>query len=362
MQPGLWRNVVKDALRRGALVRRSFSSGKELDAYSKAVVSVVDKVGPAVVAITTEQGDAPSGQGSGFFFSPDGYLLTNDHVVGQSSRVFVTLIDDRRLEAHVVGQDMNTDTAVLRVNATGFPYVTLGDSKDIRPGQLVIAIGNPMGFSSTVSAGVVSALGRSLRSKGGRLIDNIIQTDVAINPGNSGGPLVTAQDEVVGINTAIISGAQGLSFAVPSNTVSWVVSQILQHGRVQRGWVGVQGVVRPVSRALQMQLGLKSQSIVQIHSLEPGGPAQKAGILPGDYVIAVDGTQISSMDDFWRITQKVPPKTPVHVSVIRDKNGQPTTTNVTVLLGSDEEREMMLRRHLGNQAQIAQHQQRLMLW
>lgn len=359
----MWRAAVRGANRSKALfsLRRSFSS-KELDAYSKSVVAVVDHVGPAVVAITTQKGDVPSGQGSGFFFSPDGYLLTNDHVVGDASKVFVTLTDDRKLEARVIGQDMNTDTAVLRVNATGFPYVTLGDSTDVRPGQLVIAIGNPMGFSSTVSAGVVSALGRSLRSKGGRLIDNIIQTDVAINPGNSGGPLVTAQEEVVGINTAIISGAQGLSFAVPSNTVSWVVSQILQHGRVQRGWVGVQGVVRPISRALQMQLGLKSQSIVQIHGLEPGGPAQKAGILPGDYVTAVDGVQISSMDDFWRITQKVSPKTPVEVAVIRDKNGQPAVVKVTVLLGSDDEREMMMRTHLASQAQAAQHQQRLMLW
>merc|ERR1719171_2346529 len=283
--------ALSSGLGRGALaLERRFST--ELDAYSKAVVSAVENVGPAVVAISTQKGDTPTGQGSGFFFSPDGYILTNDHVAGDAAKLFVTLTDDRKLEAKLVGRDPATDTAVLRVNATGFPHLTLGDSDALRVGQLVIAIGNPLGYASTVSAGVVSAKGRSLRSQSGRLIDNVVQTDVAINPGNSGGPLITAQEQVVGINTAIIAGAQGLSFAVPSNTVSWVVSQILQHGRVQRGWVGVQGVVRPVSRALQMRLKLKHQSIVQVQQVEPNGPAQTAGVRPGDFIVAVDGNQI----------------------------------------------------------------------
>lgn len=332
---------------------RSFCSS-ELDAYSKAVVSTVDGVGPAVVAITTQQGDTPSGQGSGFFFSPDGYILTNDHVVGDARKIYVTLTDDRKLEAHLVGRDAPTDTAVLRVNASGFPHAALGDSNKLRPGQLVIAIGNPLGYSSTVSAGVVSALGRSLRSQSGRLIDNIIQTDVAINPGNSGGPLVTPRQEVIGINTAIISGAQGLSFAVPSNTVSWVVSQILSHGRVMRGWVGVGGVVRPVHPQIQKQLKLKHGSIVQVHHVDSNGPADKAGVLPGDLVVALNGTHIASMDDFFRITQSVSPNSPLTLTVIRGEK----VTNLTIILGSDDEREASMRRHAIQQAQ----QPRLMVW
>lgn len=211
-----------------------------LDAYSKIVTGTVDSAGPAVVAIRHADG---GGQGSGFIFTSDGYIVTNDHVLGEGGKLQVTLTDDTTLPAEVIGRDPPTDVGVLRIPAPGraLPAVPLGDSGRLRVGQLVVAIGNPLGYASSVSAGVVSALGRSLRSKSGRLVDNVIQTDTAINPGNSGGPLVNSAGQAVGMNTAIISGTQGLAFAVPSNTISFVVSQILRHGRVRRAYLGVRG-------------------------------------------------------------------------------------------------------------------------
>lgn len=209
---------------------------------------------------------------------------------------------------------------VLRIPALGraLPVVPLGDSGKLRVGQLVVAIGNPLGYASSVSAGVISALGRSLRSQSGRLVDNVIQTDAAINPGNSGGPLVTSAGEAIGMNTAIISGTQGLAFAVPSNTITFVVSQILRHGRVKRAYFGIVGGARPVARKLQHELGLKLPTVVQVVGLDPGGPAKRAGIMPEDLLVAVDRQPIGSMDDLYRVLSSRPPNTPVPVRVIRN--------------------------------------------
>ncbi|MGC2433190.1 MAG: trypsin-like peptidase domain-containing protein, partial [Desulfobaccales bacterium] len=214
-----------------------------LDAYSRAIVKVVEEVGPAVVGITTgspspRQAAEQAGAGSGVLIAPDGYILTNDHVVAQARLLQATLEDGRTLAGEIVGTDPATDLAVIRVNAAGLPFASLGDSAALRVGQVVIAIGNPFGFQSTVSTGVVSALGRALRSRAGRLIENIIQHSAPLNPGNSGGPLVDSRGRVVGVNTAIIMMAQGIGFAIPANTAKWVVSQLLTHGRVRRGYLG----------------------------------------------------------------------------------------------------------------------------
>lgn len=289
-----------------------------LDAYSKAVINVVDTVAPAVVAIRHRDG---TGQGSGFIVSSDGYIVTNDHVLGhEGAAVAVTLTDETILPAEVIGRDPPTDVGVLRVPFVGrsLPCVSIGDSTKLKVGQLVVAIGNPLGYASSVSSGVVSAVGRSLRSQSGRLVDNIIQTDTAINPGNSGGPLVTSTCEVVGMNTAIVAGTQGLAFAVPSNTISFVVAQILKHGHVKRGYFGIVGGARPVQRSLQQSLGLKMPTVVQVTGLDPEGPARRAGILPGDLLIAADGQPIGSMDDLYRVLQSRPPRSPLSVQVLRD--------------------------------------------
>jgi len=311
-----------------ALLARAFSSAspahaaKEataLDAYSQIVTRVVETVGPAVVSIRHKDGQ---GQGSGFIFSPDGYLITNDHVVGQSGSLLVTLTDETTVPAEIVGRDPPTDVAVLRIPVAGrsLPSVKIGDSGDLRVGQLVVAIGNPLGYASSVSAGVVSAVGRSLRSQAGRLVDNVIQTDTAINPGNSGGPLVNSAGEAIGMNTAIIQGSQGIAFAVPSNTISWVVSEVMMHGHVQRGYVGIIGGARPISRALQLRLQLPFTTAVQIMDLDAQGPAAEAGLKPGDVLVAADGQPVGSMDDLYRILSKRGGMKPLQVEVIRESN------------------------------------------
>jgi len=297
------------------------SEGKEeaaaLDAYSQIVTKVVDTVGPAVVSIRHLDGQ---GQGSGFIFSPDGYIITNDHVVGnRGAPLAVTLTDDRTVSAEVVGRDPPTDVAVLRIPVTGrsLPSVRIGDSGSLRVGQLVVAIGNPLGYASSVSAGVVSAVGRSLRSQAGRLVDNVIQTDTAINPGNSGGPLVNSTGEAVGMNTAIIQGSQGIAFAVPANTISWVVSQVLTHGHVQRGYVGIVGGSRPINRATQMKFQLPFTTVVQIVDLDASGPGARAGLQPNDLLVAADGQPVGSMDDLYRVLSRRPGMQPLEVEVIR---------------------------------------------
>lgn len=275
------------------------------DAYSQAVVDVVDRVGPAVVRVETppdRDKRQRGGTGSGVVISPDGLVLTNSHVVQGASTVRLALADARTVKARVLGDDPHTDLALLRViDDVALPAARLGNSKTLRRGQLVVAIGNPLGFESTVTAGVVSALGRSLRSRTGRLIDDVIQTDAALNPGNSGGPLVSSQGEVIGINTAVIAGAQGICFAVASNTASYAVSEIVRHGRVRRAFIGVAGQTVPLPRRLALVLGLRRTSGVVIASLEPDSPAAKAGLRPGDIVLALDGEPVTGADDLVRL-------------------------------------------------------------
>ena len=277
-----------------------------LDAYSRAIVKVVEEVGPAVVGITIgvqspRQAAEQAGAGSGVIIAPDGYILTNDHVVANARRLQATLEDGRTLAAEVVGTDPATDLAVIRVNASGLPFASLGDSAALRVGQLVIAIGNPFGFQSTVSTGVVSALGRALRSRSGRLIENIIQHSAPLNPGNSGGPLVDSRGRVVGINTAIIMMAQGIGFAIPANTGKWVVSQLLTQGRVRRGYLGLAARPRPLERRLVRFHRLPVESGILVVSIEDGSPAKKAGLSEGDIIIGFDGQPIAGIDDLQRV-------------------------------------------------------------
>ncbi len=276
-----------------------------LDAYSRAVIDVVDRIGPAVVRLDVRGGDGQrrrDGTGSGVIVAPDGLVLTNSHVVGGAARVNVTTVDGSSLTARVVGDDPDTDLALVRVDsAVTLPAATLGDSKRLKRGQLVIAIGNPLGFESTVTTGVISALGRSLRAQSGRLIDDVIQTDAALNPGNSGGPLVSSHGEVVGINTAVIMGAQGICFAVASNTANFVLGELVRHGHVRRAYIGVAAQQTAIPRRLRHAAGITQSSGVVAVGIEPGSPAELAGVLVGDILIALDGVAISGADDLIRV-------------------------------------------------------------
>jgi S1-C subfamily serine protease len=276
-----------------------------LDAYSQTVVDVVETVGPAVVRVETPAEPAAGrrpGMGSGVIISPDGFVLTNSHVVQGERTARLTLTDARAVEARVLGDDPDTDLALLRItDGATLPAARLGDSKTLRRGQLVVAIGNPLGFESTVTTGVISALGRTLRGRGGRLIDDVIQTDAALNPGNSGGPLLSSKGEVIGINTAVIAGAQGICFAVASNTAAFVVSQIIRHGRVRRAFIGIAGQTVPLPRRLAAALGLAQPRAVAVASIEPDSPAAKAGLAPGMLVVALAGETVSGADDIVRL-------------------------------------------------------------
>ena len=272
-----------------------------LDAYSRAVVDVVERVGPSVVAINVRKGQSSvfggEGAGSGVAFTPDGFILTNNHVIDGADGIQVSLTDGRSLSADLSGSDPETDLAVIRINESGLDAAELGDSDRLKAGQLVIAIGNPLGFQNTVSAGVVSALGRSLRSRDGRLIENVIQTDVSLNPGNSGGPLVDSKGRVVGINTAMIQMAQGICFAVPVNTARFVVSEILTKGKVVRPYIGIKATTKQVDRRIQRTLGLRSPSVVEVVGVDRKEPAWGAGIRAGDLIYSVEGEPVSTMDD-----------------------------------------------------------------
>lgn len=265
------------------------------DAYSQAVISAVDLVGPAVVKV-----DA-GGTGSGFIFTPDGLVLTNSHVVSRASRIGVTLPDGRDLVADLVGDDPHTDLAVLRVSAPDLIAAPFGDSSSLKPGQLVIAIGNPFGFQHTVTAGVVSALGRSLRARTVRLMENLIQTDAALNPGNSGGPLVTSRAQVVGVNTAVILGGQGIAFAVPINTARYVVSSLLRDGRVRRSHLGVAGQDVPIPRRLVRMHQLTSERGVSVTAVSEGTAAADAELRPGDLIVEFGGEPVRGVDDLHRL-------------------------------------------------------------
>jgi S1-C subfamily serine protease len=275
-----------------------------LDAYSRAVIDVVDRVGAAVVRLDVKGASEKrnGGTGSGVVVAPDGLVLTNSHVVEKAGQVSVTTVDGRSLTARLVGDDPDTDLALVRIDApVTLPAATLGDSKLLKRGQLVIAIGNPLGFESTVTTGVVSALGRSLRARSGRLIDDVIQTDAALNPGNSGGPLVSSRGEVIGINTAVIMGAQGICFAVAANTANFVLGELVRHGRVRRAFVGIAAQQIALPRRLRYAAGLTQESAVIVASVEPASPAERAGLKVRDIIVGLDGIRVAGADDFVRI-------------------------------------------------------------
>ena len=275
-----------------------------LDAYSQAVTRAVDLVGPSVVTIEIGR-DASrrglGGQGSGFVVSPDGLILTNSHVVHKARSIHVSLPDGRRLPAEPIGEDPDTDLAVVRASESGLQSLRLGDSRAIKVGQLAIAIGNPLGFSATVTAGVVSALGRSLRSRSGRLMDDIIQTDAALNPGNSGGPLVNARGEVIGVNTAVISGAQGLCFAIAANTAQFVAGRLIRDGRIRRSYVGVAGQNTAIARQIVRFYGLAVSNGILVVTIEPDSPAAKSLLREGDVIVALDSHDVSGIDQLHRL-------------------------------------------------------------
>jgi S1-C subfamily serine protease len=280
-----------------------------LDAYSNAVIDVTERVGPAVVRVETgpkvRNARERGGLGSGIVISPDGLVLTNSHVVGSAKEIRLRDTEGFDTEAHVLGVDPDTDLALLRADgARELRYAALGNSKRLKRGQLVVAIGNPLGFESTVTAGVVSALGRSIRSVSGRTIEDVIQTDAALNPGNSGGALVSSNAEVIGINTAIINGAQGICFAVASNTAQFVLSEIIRHGYVRRAYIGVSGQTAPVPRRHAVVAGVENKMGALLMNIEPDSPAAKAGLLPGDVVIRLDGVDINGVDDLIRVLDR----------------------------------------------------------
>jgi S1-C subfamily serine protease len=292
-----------------------------LDAYSRAVAQAAERVSPAVVQVHAHaRGPSVRGSGSGFLFTPDGLVLTNSHVAHRAHRMEAVLTDGRRLQADLVGEDSDTDLAVLRVAAPAITPVALGDSGALRVGQVVIAIGNPYGFQYSVTAGVVSALGRSLRGPAGRLIDGIIQTDAALNPGNSGGPLVTARGEVVGVNTAVILPAQGLCFAIPINTAKLIAGRLIKDGVVRRGYLGLGGRTVPVPRRLVRAHRLAADTGVLILTLESGGPARQAGLAEGDVIVGYNEHPVTNIDDLHRL-------------LIEEAVGR--TSTLTVLRGVD---------------------------
>lgn len=306
---------------RGSAPADITAPSEPLDAYSAAVVGAVERVGPAVVSVYTggaeEAARARGGAGSGVVVTPDGYLLTNEHVVQRVEGARVSLVDGRTVAAVVAGRDPATDLAVLRAQAASLPYAELASTRPLRAGQLVVAVGNPYGFESTVSAGVVSALGRSLRSRQGRLIEGIVQHSAALNPGNSGGPLVDAQGAVTGINTAIIPMAQGIGFAIPAATAQWVLTQILTQGRVRRAWLGIAARDRPLDLRLVRALTLSATRAVEVLSRDKDGPAADSDLRPGDLIVAVNDTAVDGIDALHRQLARVPPGTELTLGVVR---------------------------------------------
>jgi S1-C subfamily serine protease len=291
-----------------------------LDAYSRAVIGAAERVSPSVANIETRhrvRGREAGGSGSGFIFTPDGFILTNSHVVHGASRIDVTLTDSQRYRADLVGDDPDTDLAVIRIAAPNVVPVAPGDSQKIRTGQLVIAIGNPYGFQCTVTSGVVSALGRSLRAQSGRLIDNVIQTDAALNPGNSGGPLVTSRGEVIGVNTAVIRGAQGICFATAINTAKFVAAKLIKDGFIRRGYIGVMGQDVPLERRVVRFHGLLVESGMHLEEVLESGPAAAAGLQRGDVIVELAGRPVAGIDPLHRLLTEAEVGVPLEIVVLR---------------------------------------------
>jgi S1-C subfamily serine protease len=293
------------------------TENEALDAFSRVVVTVAEQLRPAVVNLSIGRG-MRAGTGSGVIFTPDGFLLTNHHVVEGSEKVRVRLSDGTEMTGRVIGNDPWTDIAVVKAEGDKFAFATLGDSTKLKVGQLAVAIGSPLGFESTVTAGVISALGRTLRSVSGHLVDNIIQTDAALNPGNSGGPLVTSTGHVVGINTAIIQPAQGICFAIPSNTAKTILPQLLKHGRVIRGYLGLHVRQVPLAPELREKFGLEQKTGVEILMLEEDGPAQTGGLWIEDIMVGFASCPVTNVDDLQRLLTAVPVGIPARVEVFRE--------------------------------------------
>ncbi len=304
------------------------ADGEALDAYSRAVVRAVERVGPAVVSVGLSR-TAPErlqrrglpelhGAGSGVVVAPDGYVLTNSHVVNGAERIRVHLQDGRDLPAQVIGDDPHSDLAVIRVPDGGLYVAGLGDSSQLRVGQLVVAIGNPLGFQATVTAGVISALGRTLRAQTGRLIANVLQTDAALNPGNSGGPLVDFEGDVIGINTAVIAGSQGISFAIPVNTAKWVASQLIREGRVRRAYLGIQAQTLPLDRRIAVTYNIGAATAVRVTEVQPQTPAAQAGLRAGDLIARAGNDVVASLDDLQMILGRHPIGGPLTLRVVRE--------------------------------------------
>jgi S1-C subfamily serine protease len=288
-----------------------------LDAYSEAVIGVVGRLGPAVIAVGSHPADGQPGQGSGFVITPDGFALTNSHVAHSRDRLRATTEDGDALDARLIGDDPSTDLALIRLAARDLPHAELGDSDALRVGQLVIAMGNPFGFRSTVSTGVVSALGRAMRSQQGRLIENVVQHTAPLNPGNSGGPLVDSKCRVVGINTAIIAMAQGLGFAVPGSTARWVVGELLAHGRVRRLSLGVTVAIVPIPRRIAHGLDLLTDQAVEVADVLASSAAAAAGLTPGDWIVSAGGRIVSGTDDLHRVLAGLKTEREVALQVVR---------------------------------------------
>jgi S1-C subfamily serine protease len=288
-----------------------------LDAYSTAVTTAVERVSPSVVKIDVEKaGSRRGGSGSGFIFTPDGLIMTNSHVVNGASSIHLTFAGGRKISATLIGEDPDTDTAVLSSDVRTLAPAVLGKSQNLKVGQLVIAVGNPYGFQFTVTAGVVSALGRSMRSASGRMMDEIIQTDAALNPGNSGGPLVNSRGQVIGINTATILPAQGLCFAIGIDTAKFVASQLLQHGRVRRSWIGIAGQNVPLPRRLAYELKLPDTAVL-VNEVYAASPAARAGLMPGDIIVSFGDQDTAGIDDLHRLLTAEAANKSITLSAVR---------------------------------------------
>lgn len=315
-----WQHFVNDGPSFSHSPEENASSDEDaaLDAFSNVVVHVADKLRPAVVNLRCGSGRQQSA-GSGVLFTPDGLLLTNHHVVQGHDRVRVRLADGKELSGRIVGNDPWTDLAVVQADESDLPFAELGDSSKLRAGQLVVAIGSPLGFDSTVTAGVVSAVGRTLRSITGHLVDNVIQTDAALNPGNSGGPLVNSRGRVIGINTAVIQPAQGICFAIPINMAKHILPQLLRHGRVMRGYLGLHAQRVPIDPDLRSRYGLTVKTGIEILALEENGPAEQAGLLEHDIVITFGEQPVETIDDLHRLLTQLPVGIPASVLILRNR-------------------------------------------